>query len=146
MARPHNNELKIDQKFDLLIATFQGKSIRPVLDTFSVPELVEAHSFLWDKLVEIHYLTRQTDFCREDVTRDMVPSAAYQRQQDCDLRLDYCKGVECIWSNPECAGNKVKNNLEVMARKIVAYMESCVSRKRPAENIKTRREEVNLWL
>ncbi len=116
--------LRVSQKFELLSSIFQRKSIRPLLEKFSGHELVEAHSFLWDKLVELHYLTQHSDFRREDVTRNMVPSATYQRQQGCDLRLDYCKGVECIWSNPICAGSKVKNNLEVMAKKIVGYLDS----------------------
>jgi hypothetical protein len=52
----------------------------------------------------------------------MISSAKYQRQQNCDLRLDYCKGVECVWSNPICAGNKVKMNMEVMAEHIRSFL------------------------
>jgi|GEM_PF-1483919 len=132
------DSLSISQKFDLLASIFQGKSIRSTLDKFSSHELVQAHSFLWDKLVEIHYRTRNTDFQRDAVTRDMVPSATYQRQQGCDLRLDYCKGVECIWSNPVCAGSKVKNNMEIMAKKIVAYVESGPE----SQNGRSNKEEV----
>jgi hypothetical protein len=98
--------------------------LRPILDRLNDAELVEAHEFLWQKLVEFHYLTQKVEFVREDVTKQMTPSATYQHQQGCDLRLDYCKGVECIWSNPVCAGNKVKNNMEVMAKVIRGYLES----------------------
>ncbi len=121
------SSLKTSQKLGLLTTVFQHRRIRPLLDTFENHLLVEAHGFLWDKLVEVHYMTQSTDFERETVTRHMVSSAAYQRQQGCDLRLDYCKGVECIWSNPNCAGNKVKANMEVMARVISGYLKSCES-------------------
>ncbi len=116
-----NNYLPLSRKFDLLVTIFQRRPIRPILDACNSQELVEIHSFLWDKLVEIHYLTQTSDFRREAVTQGMVPSATYQRQQGCDLSLDYCKGVECIWSNPICAGNKVKNNLEVIAKRMTEY-------------------------
>lgn len=121
------SKLRISQKLEILTALFKRTPLRPVLNKFTDEELVEAHEFLWDKLVEIHYLTQQGEFIREAVTKYMVPSATYQHQQGCDLRLDYCKGVECIWSNPGCAGNKVKNNMEVMAQVITQYLDSARS-------------------
>jgi len=119
-----DSQLKTSQKLELLTAVFQRRRIRPLLDAFSSQQLVEAHNFLWEKLVEVHYLTQDTEFVREDVTKNMIPSATYQRQQECDLRLDYCKGVECIWSNPVCAGNKVKINMEVMAKAVGERLQS----------------------
>ena len=74
-------------------------------------------------MVEFHIRTQDREFYREAVTSQMIPSAKYQKMQGCDLRIDHCKGVECIWSNPVCAGNKVKNNMEVMARQIFAYFD-----------------------
>jgi hypothetical protein len=138
------NELQLSQKIEIFAALFNGTPIRPILDAFSTQQLVEAHAFIWDKLVELHYLTQSREFVREEITRKMVPSAVYQRQQNCDLRLDYCKGVECIWSNPICAGNKVKNNIEVMAKTINKYLETCADHTN--EKSISRREEVNSWL
>lgn len=124
--------LKTSQKLDLISAAFQGRPLRAVLETMTTEELVEAHNFLWDKLVEVHYLTQERDFDREEVTNQMIPSASYQKQQNCDLRLDYCKGVECIWSNPECAGNKVRGNMEVMAKVIAGYLDGISNGSRPS--------------
>ncbi|MFQ5638588.1 MAG: hypothetical protein ACE5IR_11405 [bacterium] len=123
MSDTSHKGLSLSQKLDIMTALFNRRSIRSILEEFSNQELVEAHGFLWDKLVELHYLTQKKEFVREDVTKQMVPSATYQHQQGCDLRLDYCKGVECIWSNPVCAQNKVKNNMEVMAQTIIRYLE-----------------------
>lgn len=132
--------LSIGQKFELLVTILKGYPIRQILDSYDTKQLVEAHQFLWDKMVEIHYMTQDREFVREEVTRKMTPSAVYQRQQGCDLRIDYCKGVECIWSNPICAGNKVKNNMEVMAQTIVEYILN--SKTQNIEN----KKQVTSWL
>lgn len=117
-----NEELAVSQRLEILVELLRGRTIRAVLDKLSTPQLVQAHNFLWNKMVEFHVRTQPTEFRREEVTRKMVLSAKYQRLQSCDLRIDYCKGIECIWSNPVCAGNKVKNNMEVMAEQIGEYL------------------------
>jgi hypothetical protein len=127
----------------MLSALLAQEPIRPILDGLGDGELVEAHQFLWNKLVEIHYLTQKRQFTREEVTKRMMPSATYQHQQKCDLRLDYCKGVECIWSNPICAANKVKNNIEVMARTITSYLRG---QNRTSSKLNTNKDGVREWL
>lgn len=122
MENTTKDVLKLSLKLDILACLINRHPIRPLLDTFAAPELVEAHRFLWDRMVEFHDQTQATPFRREDVTKKMMPSARYQRQQGCDLRIDYCKGVECIWSNPDCAGNKVKSHMEVMAQVIGGHL------------------------
>lgn len=143
MENNKQRELTISQKFELLVAIFNRQGIRRILDQYSNRQLVEAHSFLWDKLVELHYLTQNDEFRREDVTGKMMTSAAYQRQQGCDLRIDYCKGVECIWSNPLCAGNKVKNHMEVMAKTIMGYLNP--SDRDFGRALDYEQEEINSW-
>lgn len=118
------NKLTFAQKLELVVRLINRQSIRPFLDTLTTPQLVQAHHFLWDTMVEFHIRTQDREFQREEVTRNMIPSAKYQKMQGCDLRIDYCKGVECIWSNTLCAGNKVKNNMEVMAQQILTYLAS----------------------
>jgi hypothetical protein len=116
--RSPSEELTFSQRLEILVSIFNYQPLRPVLDKLSTPQLVQAHNFLWDKMVEFHVKTQRREFRREEVTHKMTPSAKYQYQQNCDLRLDNCKGVECIESNPICAGNKVKINMEVMAEHI----------------------------
>ena len=122
MELKQSEELTFRQRLEIMVALLAGRALRPVLDRLTNAQLVQAHNFLWNKLVELHYRTQAREFVREEVTRKMTPSARYQRQQNCDLRLDYCKGVECIWANPVCAGNKVKNNMEAMAGHILSLM------------------------
>jgi len=120
-GRSASEELAFSQRLEIIVSIFKNQPLRPLLDMLSTPQLVQAHNFLWDKMVEFHVKTQPREFRREEVTKKMMLSAKYQRQQNCDLRLDYCKGVECIWSNPLCAGNKVKMNMEVMAEHIRSF-------------------------
>lgn len=115
LGRSPSDELTFSQRLEILVNVFDRQPLRPVLDKLSTFQLVQAHNFLWDKMVEFHARSQADEFQRQAVTRKMIPSAKYQRMRNCDLRIDYCKGVECIWSNPICAGNKVKLNMEVMA-------------------------------
>jgi hypothetical protein len=111
-------ELTFRLRLEIVVTALAGQPLRPLLERLNAAQLVQAHEFLWSKLVELHYQTQPHEFQREAVTRKMTPSARYQKLQNCDLRLDYCKGVECIWVNPQCAGNKVMSNMEVMAAHI----------------------------
>ena len=129
-----DDKLSFGQKLELVVRLINHQKIRPFLETLSTPQLVQAHHFLWDKMVQIHHKTQNREFRREEVTEKMVPSMKYQKMQKCDLRIDYCKGVECVWSNTECAGNKIKGNMEVMAQQVISYL------KQPGES--TRKKEL----
>lgn len=125
-------ELTFRLRLELMVCLFNGQPLRLLLDKLTTAQLVQAHNFLWNKLVEFHFKTQKGEFHREEVTRKMIPSAKYQKLQHCDLRLDYCKGVECVWSNPACAGNKIKNNMEVMAEHIRGYLRPHLAPATPA--------------
>ena len=137
-----NYSLSPGCRLELLVTAFKGSVLRPLLDTLDTKELVEAHNFLWDKLVEMFYSTQRGEFERSKVTARMMSSAHYQKEQGCDLRLDYCKGIECVWSNPECAGNKIKNNMEVMAKVINSYVEGAYPQKPVFQSGSVNRDKV----
>ena len=115
-------EFTFRHRLEIIVTVLAGQPLRLFLEGLNATQLVQAHEFLWSKLVELHYQTQPREFQREAVTRKMTPSARYQKLQNCDLRLDYCKGVECIGVNPQCAGNKVMNNMEVMAAHIFGLL------------------------
>jgi hypothetical protein len=141
-GRSAPEELTFSQRLEIVVRVLNRQPLQPVLDKLSTAQLVQAHNFLWDKMVEFHVKTQQREFRREEVTRKMISSAKYQHVQNCDLRLDYCKGVECIWSNPICAGNKVKLNMEVMAEHIRRLLAGTPQR-RPEENYATSMDFAN---
>ncbi|KAA3614625.1 MAG: hypothetical protein DWQ05_15125 [Calditrichaeota bacterium] len=109
------------QKLEIIIRLINRQSLLPFFETLNTSELVETHDFLWDTMLAIHSRTQSQEFRRDEVTKKMVSSAKYQKMQGCDLRIDYCKGVECIWSNPECAGKKIKANLDIISQQIMKY-------------------------
>ena len=119
-----SEELSFRHRLEIIVTLASGRPLRPVLEALTNVQLVQAHEFLWNKMVEWHYKTQPREFRREEVTKGMMPSRDYQKQQHCDLRLDYCKGVECIRAHPLCAGNKVKNNMEVMAQHLRALLQT----------------------
>ena len=122
----HSEELTFRHRLELTVYLLHGQSLRPLLDKLTSSQLTKAQNFLWDKLVEFHYKTQDQEFDRDTVTNKMMPSAQYQNMQKCDLRLDYCKGAECIWTHPVCAGNKIKMNMEVVAKHICSFFENDV--------------------
>jgi len=136
--RGATEELTFSQRLEIIVSIFQNQPLQPILEQLSTPQLVQAHNFLWDKMVEFHAQTQAREFRREEVTKKMMPAAKYQRQQNCDLRLDYCKGVECIWSNPICAGNKVRMNMEVMAGHIRGFGRGTSQAESPQKSYATR--------
>ncbi|MCA9730853.1 MAG: hypothetical protein H6696_10205 [Deferribacteres bacterium] len=113
--------LNFGQKLEIIVRLINRQSLLPFFDTLDSSELVDAHNFLWDTMLTIHSRTQSHEFRRDEVTKKMISSAQYQKMQGCDLRIDYCKGVECIWSNPECAGKKIKANLDIIAQQIMKY-------------------------
>ncbi|MFQ5632791.1 MAG: hypothetical protein ACE5I1_28820 [bacterium] len=123
MENEQEDKLDFGHKLELIVRLVNRQSIRPFLDSLTTNQLVQAHSFLWDAMVEFHVQTQDREFQREEVTSQMIPSAKYQKMQNCDLRIDHCKGVECVWSNPICAGTKIKNNMEIMSRQIFQYFD-----------------------
>lgn len=137
-GRSASEELTFSQRLEMIVTIFKNQPLLPILEQLSTPQLVQAHNFLWDKMVEFHVKTQPREFRREEVTKKMMPAAKYQRQQNCDLRLDYCKGVECIWSNPVCAGNKVKMNMEVMAGHIRGLLRGTSQAESPQKSYTTR--------
>ncbi len=144
MEKSKRKNLLLSQKLAIISAVFNRKEIRPILDDFSSSEqLVEAHEFMWDKLVEFHYLTQKGQFSRTHVTQNMMPSTTYQKKKKCDLPKEYCKGVECIWSNPDCAGEKIKNNMEVIAKTIIGYIEFSNIHSRPKRKINS---NIKTWI
>ena len=143
MEKSKCKNLLLSQKLAIIAAVFKRKEIRPILDDFSNEQLVEAHEFIWDKLVEFHYLTQEGQFSRASVTQNMMQSATYQKKKKCDLPKEYCKGVECIWSNPVCAGEKIKNNMEVIAKAIIGYIEFSHTHSSPQKKINS---NVKTWV
>jgi len=76
-------------------------------------EVLEAFNFLWDFLMKLGS-ELGTPVHRDEVTAKMVPTSTYQYNVGCNERLDYCRANICIYTNPVCASNKLRGNLEAI--------------------------------
>ncbi|MCX6641423.1 MAG: response regulator [bacterium] len=84
-------------------------------------QLLPLQRYLWDRIFEIssNYLGRRIE--SYFITDRMEPPANYMRKVGCQEREDYCIANICFGSNPICAANKIRSELEVM-RKIISEL------------------------
>jgi len=114
--------LNVSKKIDIFYHLFHGKPISPLIDGLENRSVVEFQKFMWEKAVEFGIKSRGKNFNRKEITRKMIPSSAYQRQQGCKEPPYYCKGTHCINSNPNCAIKKIKDHVDIMAESIWEYI------------------------
>lgn len=86
---------------------------RAVLYELKPREVLEAQVFLWDFL---HRLAeeRGTALPRREITARMTPTSTYQYSVGCNERLDYCRANICVYTNPVCASNKLRGQMEAL--------------------------------
>lgn len=91
----------------------EKEKFREFLKTLKPLQLVEAEKFLWEYLVELAR-ARKVPLGRQDITGRMLPTRSYQRNVGCNEREDYCRANICVFTNPVCAGNKIKGYIDVL--------------------------------
>lgn len=84
-----------------------------VLKGLKPREVLEAQVFIWDFLFRLSK-DRDLDLSREAITKRMMPTSTYQYNVGCNERLDYCRANICIYTNPVCASNKLRGQLEAL--------------------------------
>jgi FixJ family two-component response regulator len=77
-------------------------------------QLAALHGFVWDKVFETsaEMLGRRIE--PFFITDRMEPAQNYMRRMGCMERVDYCRASVCIISNPLCAANRLRAEVEVM--------------------------------
>jgi hypothetical protein len=100
-----------------------NKPFNTVMDGLSNHEVVAIQKFIWDKTVEIGLRLKGKDFTRRDITKRMVSTPTYQRNQQCSERVYYCKGIMCIHSNSTCARNKISEHLSAMQAAVQEWLD-----------------------
>lgn len=116
--------LKTSKKLEIVYCMFTGKPLNPLIDGLLAREVIEFQGFVWDRTVEMGLKVRGTKFERREITARMTPTANFQRQQGCSERIYYCKGTHCIHSNPACAKQKIKEQVDVMGEVFRGYIKS----------------------
>jgi len=84
-----------------------------LLGTFKPRELVEIQVIFWNYVIDYSNVVGK-NFSRRNLTGRMEPTANYQYRVGCHERIDYCRGNICLNTHPNCAGEKLKNQIAVL--------------------------------
>jgi hypothetical protein len=121
--KPPQNGLPLSARVEVLVHLIMNKPFDNIINELSNEEVIALQKFVWDKTVEIGLRLKGKDFTRRDITKRMVSTPAYQRNQQCSERVYYCKGIMCIHSNSKCARNKIGNHLTAMQSAVQEWLE-----------------------
>lgn len=117
-----SGQLKLGSKVKILYNLFHGLKISPLMDELNNNEVIELQEFMWERTVEFGLLIRGANFSRKEITRKMMSTSNFQKQQKCSESHYHCKGTYCINSNPECGRKKIKEHVDVMFDSIWDYI------------------------
>ncbi len=103
-------------------------SFSETIEHLSPHQLVALHSFLWDRIFEVsaEFLGRRIE--PFFITDRMEPATEYMRRMGCQERRDYCIARVCIVSNPLCASNRLRAELEIMRQILQEFREEYLAR------------------
>jgi hypothetical protein len=105
---------EVDKRKQKLIDNLEDdKLFEQILDTFKPRELVEIQVILWNYVIDYSYVVGK-NFSRNNLTGRMEPTSNYQYRVGCNERIDYCRGNICINTHPNCAGDKLKAQIQVL--------------------------------
>jgi len=97
----------------LVESCHDAAAFREELRRLKPREVLEAQVFIWDFLFRLAK-ERGLELSREAITRRMMPTSSYQYSVGCNERLDYCRANICIYTNPVCASNKLRGQVEAL--------------------------------
>ena len=81
-------------------------------------DLVVTQDSLWNHAMRLSR-EKGIQLTRNDITFRMEDTASYQYRVGCDEPIDYCRANICVNTNPNCAGDKLKNSIEILKQVIV---------------------------
>ena len=112
----------------LKLNLLNAKKFEAELQHLGPHELVPLEHFICDKIFEISSSLLGRRIEPYYITDRMEPAANYKRRMGCQERDDYCIADVCFASNPHCAANKLRGELEVMRQIIEEFRDEYVGR------------------
>ena len=109
-------------KIDILCKLFRGIKIENLIDKMDNQSVVALQKFVWETTAEFGIIARRKNFSRHEITRKMTPTPQYQKSKGCNQHTYQCKATECINYNPDCAREKIKEHVRVMAEIMQTYI------------------------
>jgi|YNPNPStandDraft_1061719.scaffolds.fasta_scaffold71123_2 hypothetical protein len=120
----NGNSLTEGIKLLTLHLLFNGRPLSTLVDQLDDQQVVALQRFVWDTAVEFGIKARGKAFSHQEITRRMVPSAVYQKEQGCTEPTFACKASHCIRQHRDCARRKLKGQLDVMAALVQEYLKT----------------------
>ena len=111
----YEEQLTREIKEHLLENIHNWSFVEPVIASFSAPQLVELENYLWKEATEYAQNTLQKKLAREFITRRIEPTSSYHRRQICSEPLIACRANYCVYSNPNCAGRKLREHIQAIS-------------------------------
>ncbi len=122
MFGPSKDVLRPGEKLDILCSLFRGENIEELIDKMDNSSVVALQKFVWETTAEFGIIARRKNFSRREITKKMTPTPQYQKSRGCNQHTYQCKATECIHYNPECAREKIKEHVKVMAETLQNYI------------------------
>jgi len=104
----------------LVEACHDPDKFRQELSHLQPREVLEAQVFLWDFCLRLSQ-EREKTLNRSQITARMVGTPSYQYSVGCNERVDYCRANICVYTNPVCASNKLRGQMEAL-RELLAEL------------------------
>ncbi|MBC8182670.1 hypothetical protein H8E88_16340 [candidate division KSB1 bacterium] len=114
--------LRPAEKVNILWKLFKDEKVGDLVDSFDTRGVIGLQNFLWETAAEFGVICRGKNFSSNEITRKMTSTSKYQEKQGCTERAYYCKGTQCILSNPECARKKIKEQVNIIAESMQEYI------------------------
>jgi len=115
--------LKTHVKLQVIYRILNATPVSPLIDVLAIPEIVEFQKYVWDLSVEFGIKVKGKKFTRKEITRNIPPTADFQKRMGCPEKVYYCKGTHCIMINPDCATKKIKEHVDIMAEVIRGFIQ-----------------------
>lgn len=103
---------------DLLQVIDDQEQFAEKLEKINPFDLVVTQDCLWTYAMRFSR-ENGVQLTRNDITSRMEDTASYQYRIGCDEPIDYCRANICVNTNPNCAGDKLKNSIRVLKQVIV---------------------------
>ena len=111
-----SSELTLGLRLRALRNLLSGSPLSGLVDELTDDAVVELQRFAWNRAVEVGLRLNGRNFSRSSITRWMEPTRSYMERRGCTERLYRCKASQCIRFHPDCARDKLKGQLDAVAR------------------------------
>ncbi|RPI03916.1 MAG: hypothetical protein EHM72_00125 [Calditrichaeota bacterium] len=114
--------LKPGIQLQLLRYMLTGSSPSAIIDAMQAFELIPSYQFVWEKTLELGIRIKGDHFSQSDIFKRLKTSEQYKMEIGCAEPLQRCEANDCLFQNPDCLKNKLKEQIISLYRMISEYL------------------------